>query len=165
LAPLTDYYALGCLLFELFNNDLHAAVQHSMNPSLGARYWAIAHEVASVSNDQAKLERLHWTLNRFKPGMVPVPIDGPTSSCDAAVAPLLNEVLERLTKIDYRDRQVPLQWVRDRAEIAIRILKSEKSYQAKLKVNRQRRQNRLARLRARDERLRKSQIPGPSDAK
>lgn len=154
IARYTDYYSLGCLLFELFNKDLFFMAHQMINPGLHIRYGAIAHEVGSVSDEAQKLTKLHSALAKFAPGVAPVPIDSPGSTCDAAIVSLINEILLRLTSIDYRTRRVPLQWVRDRAQIAMRVLKHENMYQIRLKQAREYRSRRLANIHARDARFR-----------
>lgn len=165
IARYTDYYALGCMLFELFNKDLFFMAQQTINPALQVRYAAIAHEVGSVADEAARLDKLHSSLSKFAPGVAPVPIDSSGSTCDAAIVPLINEILLRLTNIDYRARRVSLQWVRDRAHIAIRVLKNEKLYQMRLKHVREYRARHVARIHARDTRFRARQQTETSHVK
>ena len=165
LAPFTDFYALGCLLFEMFNNDLFYSAQQGLNPSLQARYFAISQDVASITDEPAKLHRLHVGLDRLAPGIAPVPIDSLGSSCDPATAPLLNEVVRGLTHMDYRLRTTSLSWVRNRVEIAMVVLKNEREYQRRLRNAKELRRNRAARAKSRDDRLRAWSMLGKPDAK
>lgn len=154
VAPLTDHYALGCLLFELFNRDFFFVALQTLNPNLHARYSAIALSITEKLDQTKQLTQLNDSLNRFGRGVAPVPIDGVGSACDPATAPLLNEVLRRLTHIDYRERDVQLEWVRQRTACAIRVLENERAYQVKLRAARQRRAIRVKKAQELDARLR-----------
>jgi serine/threonine protein kinase len=165
LAPYTDYYALGCLLFELFNSDLFYAAQHTLNPGLDARYLAIQQDVRSTGDEAKKLQHLHSGLDRFALGVAPVPIDGAGSTCDPAVASLLNDLLRRLTQMDYRHRAQSLTWVRERLQVAIVVLNNETEYQRRLRRSKEMRRWRIAHAKRRDERLHAWALLSNSDAK
>ena len=120
IAPLSDHYALGCLLFELFNINYFFAAVQQINPGLMARYSAIAVNVTEKHDPQRQVLQLNTSLDQYARGVAPVPIDGSGSSCDPATASLLNEVVSCLTHVDYRKRDLNLEWVRTRIQSAIR---------------------------------------------
>lgn len=156
IAQFTDYYALGCLLYELFNPDYFYVAVNVANPSLQARLIAVIQNVPERVNEAIQLAQLNTALDHFGLGVAPVRIDGPGSLCDAATAPILNEVLRKLTHFDYRQRAPSLAWVRTRLWSAIRVLENERLYQARLAASRARRKRRIERLRERDAKARAS---------
>jgi serine/threonine protein kinase len=145
VAAFTDHYALGCLLFEMFNKDLFFRVVQSMNPALSARLTAIAHSISPVGDDWTQITQLNTALDRFANGVAPVPMDMPGHTCDPAVVPLLSEALRALTNFDYRRRPRPLGWARGRIDIAIRVLDNESEYQKRLRNARELRRRRIQR--------------------
>jgi serine/threonine protein kinase len=158
LAPLTDHYALGCLLFELFNRDFFFVAVQTLNPSLHARYSAIALGVTEKTDPLKQIAQLKEGLKHYARGVAPVSIDGVGSTCDPATAGLLNDVLARLTHIDYRERDVKLEWVRQRIGCAVRVLENEKAYQLKLRASRERKAKRIQRALELDARIRNRQL-------
>jgi serine/threonine protein kinase len=154
IARLSDHYALGCLLFELFNRDFFFVAVQTLNPTLHARYSAIALSITEKSEQTKQVAQLNDSLNRYGRGVAPVPIDGVGSDCDPATASLLNEVLRRSTHIDYRERDVQLEWVRQRITCAIRVLENERVYQLKLRAAREHRAKRIQKAQDLDARLR-----------
>lgn len=112
LAPYTDVYALGCLLFELFNRDYFFRALYAANPTYDARLVAMASEVTDRSSEGKEIAQWRDALMKFGGGVAPVTIAGPGSAVPAGVSGFLDELLYRLTHFDYRSRPMGLDWVR-----------------------------------------------------
>lgn len=153
LAPCTDAYALGCLLFELFNRDFFFRALDSYNRDFGSRLVAMSQVVTDRSSEDKEIEQWSDAIAQFGGGVAGVPIDAPGSSVPPGVAPILNEVLGRLTNIDFAKRPIPLDWVRKRVWAAIRALENERAYQMRLAQVRERRRLKIERAKALDDRL------------
>ncbi len=159
LAPYTDLYALGCLLFELFNDDHFFVAIRACNPNLDLRFSALCSLLrpGTSEGDQAQ----DWTkgLDVFSRGVTGCPIDSPGSKIEPGVSQLLGELLVGLTHIDYR-RRPSFEMVRNRLRIAIRVLENESAYQNRLNSLKLWRQRRMEKLALKVRRLRSSAVNG-----
>lgn len=142
LAPYTDLWALGCLLFELFNPNLFLAALLPINPRINVRMAAMGGEISGVSDMQDQVTKWQAALSRFGRGISPVSIDGEGSWVPKGVAAILNDVLHTLTAFDYRNRKTRRGWVSNKLMTAIRILEHEGLYAKKLAEARARRARR-----------------------
>lgn len=152
IAPLSDVYALGCLLFELFNPDHFYYATRSANAQLELRLAAMRLYVTEHRDDDLQLGQWQKALQAFGQGIAPVRLDGPASTLPMGIASLLNEVLSRLTDFNYSRRVGCLPWARRVVWTAIRVLENENEYQrrlAEVKRRRQWREERAARRRLR----------------
>ena len=95
LAPSTDKYALGCLLFELFNRNLFFHALHACNRDLGPRLLAMS-QLLLGPTEEKRIEQWHSALSQFGGGVTPVAIDGPGNSVPPGISALLNELLAGL---------------------------------------------------------------------
>lgn len=151
LSRYTDVYALGCLLFELFNPTYFGAFvrrTHIYESVLAA----IAVTLAPISRDQKRSE-LNRVLSSLSTAISPVSISMTGSTLPLAISTLLDDVLKDLTHFDYRKRSTNLEKIRRRIETAIRVLRNERAAQHQMELKRRFRQQRVAKLKRRDERL------------
>ncbi|MEF8724335.1 MAG: hypothetical protein V5B30_17690 [Candidatus Accumulibacter delftensis] len=143
LAPYTDCYALGCLLFELFNRDFFYHALLAKNPRYEAIQAGMSSYLMGIRNEAEQFIEWKKALSKFSVGVEPVPIDGPGSTVPPGVASLLNEIVSSLTHVKFSNRPINLEWVRTRTWAAIKTLSNEKLYQRRLASARQ---NRLRRI-------------------
>jgi len=153
LAPFNDTYALGCLLFELFNPGYFFRALHARNPRFHAMLTGMGSFLGVAATDAEKVEAWKRGLAALSHGAVPVTLDGPGSSLPPGVGTLLNEVLARLTAVDYRRRPPDLEWVRGRVWGAIRCLENQANYARRLAYAREMRRRRIEKARLKAERL------------
>ncbi|ATE72417.1 protein kinase domain-containing protein [Lysobacter capsici] len=153
LAPATDYFALGCLLYELFNADYFYHVTRYLNANFDVRLTAMQSEVLGISGDQAQVDAWKRTLAKFSAGVIEVPIDGIGSTVPRGVAGILNEVLAVLTNIDYRKRYSCGKWVRAKLGSALKVIENEALYQRQLSLSRERRRKKILAIAAKRDRL------------
>ncbi|SDX06506.1 serine/threonine protein kinase [Nitrosomonas oligotropha] len=143
LAPYTDCYALGCMLYELFNRDIFYRALLARNPRCHAIYACMSMELQGITNEDEKLKAWKQAIGKFSSGIEPVHIDAPGNTVPPGITSLLNEVLRLLTHIDYSKRPINLGWVRARIGATIKILKHEKLYQKRLASSREMRLKRM----------------------
>lgn len=152
LAPYTDIYALGCLLFELFNQDYFVRELYARNQRLDIVHAALATQLAAAPKDDAsQLRALKEGLGRLAKGVGKVTIDCPGHSAPPGIVPLLNDLLMRLTDINFANRPT-IEWCRRRIWAAIRVLQNDREYHRRLErtiANRTRRAEKLCEKQAR----------------
>lgn len=144
LAPYTDCYALGCMLYELFNRDYFIREWQAKNPRGHAIQSLMGMELQGKTNDADKFNAWKVALGKFSSGFEPVRIDGPGSSVPQGIASILNEVLRSLTHVNFSNRPINLEWVRVRIWSAIKALQNEKLYLKKLEFSKEMRRRRIA---------------------
>lgn len=154
LAPFTDCYALGCMLYELFNRDLFYRALQVKNSQCHGIYALMGMELKGITNEAEKLKVWKRALGKFSSGFEPVRIDAPGSSIPLGIASLLNEVLRSLTHIDFSNRPINLEWVRIRIWAAIKTLENEKLYQRRLTLTKEIRRRRIEKRQRKTESLR-----------
>lgn len=143
LAPFNDSYALGCLLYEMFNPNYFYAAVRDLNPHLDVRFAGMAGFLQHGVDEKTQFEDWKVALSKYSPGVSTVPINGVGSTVPPGVAPLLNEILEALTNVDFRKRRFGTRWVRQRLQSAIKVLENEALYQRRLAQVKEQRRKRL----------------------
>ena len=84
---------------------------------------------------------------------MPVELHGTGSSLPRALSALLNDLLERLTNVDFRKRPIDLEWVRSRLWIAIRIAENQTECDRRLTLAREIRRRRAEKAQMKADRL------------
>lgn len=153
IARFTDIYALGCLLFELFNRDLFIRELLVRNPNYQAVVTVLGLAIAGGTNSSEKLNRWHSALKKHGLGVTPASILATHNSAPNAVAPMLDQLVMQMTKIDYRDRPRTLEYVRRRIESAITCLRNDRACRLRVATNKARRAERIAQIALRQQRL------------
>lgn len=126
VAALTDVYALGCMLFELFAEDDYWTAYSSLNPDFEARIGALRHVLAQVA-DIEEVKR-QWDIHapRLLSGLAPIEFPRSGASVPLAVVDLVNSLMADMTKPNFRRRTVTLEQVRRRLWSAIRCLENDR---------------------------------------
>jgi serine/threonine protein kinase len=153
LARYTDVYALGCLLFELFNVDYFFKGLCNQNPHYDTTLSALSMYVGGVTDPAEQVRVWRKAINQFGASVAPVKIDGPGHNVPLAVVGILNELVGILTHVDYEVRKRPLSWVRTRVWSAIRILENDELARRRILLARAQRQRSVDKAREREERL------------
>ena len=153
LAPFTDYYALGCMLYELFNPDYFYQALRGANRNFDFRLSAMASELAGHSIKSNEVVSWDSVVQRFSAGVNPVLIDNVGSSIPRGVSGIMNEVLIALTSIDYKKRKVHNNWIRNKVWTAIRVLENQAEYARRLHIARTRRERREMAAKEKEARL------------
>lgn len=152
VAPKTDVYALGCMLFELFNKDFFFNTLVTRNPNYMVVLTAMRTYIKAGSSDDQQREDWHKALSKHGNSLVPVPVDGAGSDIPPGVAALVNEISFLLTDLDYR-RRPQLSWVHARLKSALAVLRNEKAYNDRVKRSKEVRARRIEKVKQREARL------------
>ncbi|NML43187.1 protein kinase [Ramlibacter sp. G-1-2-2] len=155
VAPRTDVYALGCMLFELFNKDSYFNALLTKNPGYPAMLLAMRTGVRPTTSDRQQEDDWIRTLAALGNSLVPVAVNGAGSDIPPGIAGLVNEILFALTNIDYR-RRPQLQWIHARLRSALAVLANEKACRRRIKQAQDARANRIEKIKRRENRLRQS---------
>lgn len=151
LAPLTDIYALGCLLYELFNLDYFYRELTRCNHHYETILVAMTSFLHGARNEDQQLAKWKEAVARLGPSVTRVSIESAGNTVPQAIADLLDEVVSGLTQVSYSKRY-SLAWVRTRIGSAIRVLENDRIYQQRLaaaKLRRARREEKAKRAEAR----------------
>lgn len=152
IAPLTDIYALGCLLYQLFNKDLLFSELLRQNPFYGR----VLSSLIGMLNNSKDLDgkvaiwRAH---SKLLAAISRVQIDGPGNTLPAGIVTILNDLLLKITHPNFDSREKSLAQIRKRIWSAIKILENEVSSKRRIDQVRQRRLQRIEKARQKDERL------------
>lgn len=145
VARFTDVYALGCLLYELFNRDYFGAVRGA-NTAWVVAASALCLQLSTVADEADKLKIWRQYAGVHSRGIPPIHADGVGSTLPPGIAPIINQLVVGMTHFDYQQRLNDLSEVRRRVWLAIRLLENEKAYQRKLARIRAIRQQKIARV-------------------
>jgi serine/threonine protein kinase len=149
LGVATDQFALGCLLFELFNRQYCARARLVANPGYDYTIYAMSLGIHAAASHADQLRSWDAQLPTYTSGITPVDVAATGSLVPPAIAPLVRQIVASLTHFDYRQR-MSLEVARQRVWSAIRVLTREALYQRRLEEFRTRRQRRVQRARERD---------------
>lgn len=152
IARLTDAYALGCLLFELFHKDHYYVAVRIRNPNLDVRIAAMQQNLAGMHTEPQCLIAWDFALNKLAPGVASPTVDSIGSSCPPGICQIIDEVVSGLTHFDYRQRMT-IAKARERIHVSLRVLLNQVEYAAQLKARKRRRQNRLEKQSRKQQRL------------
>ncbi len=151
LAQYTDIYALGCLLFELFNPDWFIRALFDRNPNYDALIMAVSSMFTSSHIEAEQVMILHRALTQYAGGVTPVLADGVGSCLPPGLAQMINSLLVGMTSADYRSRP-SFETIRGRIASAMSVLRHEEAYQKKLSNAREARRLKLERISIREAR-------------
>lgn len=123
IAFLSDIYALGCMLFELFAEDDFGTAYRSSNPDFENRLAALRYTLAHLTGDELLRE---WDKNahRLLGGLTALEFPKDGASVPLAVTDIINDLIKRMTIPDFRHRTITLDQVRRRLWSAIRCLEN-----------------------------------------
>ncbi|MEI6545287.1 MAG: hypothetical protein WCL60_17360 [Methylococcales bacterium] len=152
LAPYTDRYALGCLLFELFNKDYCLRAIKNRNLHYDLYLSAMASYISGEKDEEKQLIKWKLAIKKHAVGFNPIVIDGAGSDIHRGIASLLNDITKELTNVDF-SRRTKLDLVRRKLCTAIHILKHERLCQHRVKIAKEKRAKRKKKLKEREIKL------------
>ena len=129
LSHYTDIYALGCLLFEMFNMDFYYHVLN-LDDDYKSGLGAIIVECMMLDNVTSKKEVFLTFIKSYKVGMAVPDICQPGNTVPNSISDELNYLLKKLTAPDPADRIDDLNWVSRRIKTMIKII-DHNAYQQK----------------------------------
>lgn len=152
-ARFTDIYALGCMLFELFNRSYFYHELVHLNPNYQVVLMVMSAVARGVRTPADKVSAWESALRTHGHGVTPVSVLASGHSVPASISTLLDELVRTMTRFDYRQRSVSLEYVRRRIQSAIAVLRNERVSRHRIEAARTRRAERVARLAAKEQRL------------
>lgn len=152
LAPYNDVYAIGCLLFELFNKDYFYQAVRLHNAHYDITLAAMGSYLRAVIDPAKQMEGWRDAINRFSIGIAPVRIDGFGSNVPLGIAALLNELVTGLTHVNFSNRP-SLEWARRKTWTAIRVLQNQKEYEKRVSQAKEKKRRREEKIRKNEARL------------
>lgn len=152
IARMTDAYALGCLLFELFHKDHYYFAVRVRNPNMDIRITAMQQHLIGAKTDDERLIAWNIALNKLAAGVASPTVESVGSSCPPGICQVIDEVVSGLTRFDYRQR-ISIARARERIQVSMRVLLNQAEYASRLKERKQRRQKRLEKLDKKQQRL------------
>jgi len=148
----SDAFALGCILYELFNKELFIFGQlKNPNYNVARCVLALACQGGKNFDDrlrlwQAKIPQLHYMVE-------PAAIDGAGSSVPPGIRNQVDAVYRDLVKFDFCLRDINLSNIRQRIFGAIKALRNERLQRFAINKRKQLRQKRQEKVRIKQERL------------
>jgi serine/threonine protein kinase len=153
IARFTDIYALGCILFELFNRSYFYREFLNLNPNYQAVLMVMSITARSGRTPAERLKAWQNALRFHGHGVAPVSILASGHSVPASISTLLDDLVRTMTRFDYRQRPQSLEYVRRRIQSAITVLRNERATRQRIEVAKARRAARIACLAAKEQRL------------
>lgn len=153
IAPYADIYALGCLLYELFNADYFYRELRRVNPRFDLYIAAMQSITLNAATPQERVELWKKHVQKYSKGLQPVKISGAGNSVPPGVADILDRVLSQLTEPDFRLRPIKLEGIRRLIWSAIRCIENDKEYKRRLITMRERKRKRSEKIKKREDRL------------
>lgn len=154
LAKAADVYALGCLLHDLFNIDYHFIRQRADPGFVSCRNACeVQLAIPRLASDGDLLPRFRRILNLTKHQVTLPTIDSDDTTVPNAAREQLNNLLLRLTDVDYALREFDLDKILRHLDTATKNLNNRLMDEHKARVRRQQRQLRARKLEARQARV------------
>ncbi|MBK8117734.1 MAG: protein kinase family protein [Candidatus Accumulibacter sp.] len=152
IAPCADVYALGCLLYELFNMDHFFIALRKLNAHYEMFLAAMYFKISAEPDRALRIAIWKQEIEKMGRSIVTPPIDGVGSSVPEGIAVLLNRILVDLVDPNFRRRK-SFEHVRRLIWAAIKALENEKDYQIRLARAKEWRRAREEKVRRREARF------------
>lgn len=148
----TDYYALGCMLFELFSPNYYGN-EARQAAAFDSVCIAMAHILRNTLDLSARANLYEKHIAQFKHAIQLPGFESHSIIAPSAVIDLLDRALRGLVAFDFRDRVQSLQKTRQIVDTALRVLSNEKEAHFILAKKREVRARRARRLREKEQRV------------
>lgn len=125
IAPLSDMFALGCMLFELFHPDDYPTAYRTANSDFDFLFSVLKNKVDAEADPAEKIKIWNIEAAKLLRGLAAVSLSEDGSSAPAAVADLLSELVAGMTEPNFNYRWSSFSKVRQRCWTAIRVLENE----------------------------------------
>lgn len=125
IAPRSDMFALGCMLFELFHVDDFPSAFRSLNQDYDLRFAALQAKVGSVASEDAKVDAWATEAPRLLGGLSNLDLRETGSSAPSCIADTLSDMVAAMTAVDFRHRWTDFSRVRQWCWRAIRVLEND----------------------------------------
>lgn len=136
IAFYSDYYALGCMLFELFCKSTfeYEIKKSGIFMSVCA---AICHLIAKESKDEDKLKIWKNEVKRFKNTIVIPSLSIQDNSAPKSIIDLLDAIVIKLCSFDFNERVSNIEVIRRNIQNCINILEHHKYEKKRLEMKKE----------------------------
>lgn len=124
IAKFTDIYALGCMLYELFNDSLFFQ-DLVTTTSYQLVLTSLGYKISTYSTIEEKIKCYHKEIEQLSKMVVPPDIADRTSTVPASISNVIRHLFNGLMKFDFKNRMSNFEAIRSRIDIAIRILDNQ----------------------------------------
>jgi len=152
IAFLADNYALGCLLFELFNTDNYYAKLMESTPFIKILH-AMSLDLSTCGSRDEKRLAYKKMVSELCGTFTPPLIDGDGTTLPASISGLLNRVYLQLIAFDFQSRECDLDGVLRLLDSSVKVLNNHEWEKRRLSRKRAIRKRKLEKIREQDERL------------
>lgn len=152
LGCLADSYALGALLFNLFNTKEFQYVR-AYETQFKTLMTVIGVVIHSASSEEEKMQIWNHHIWKFKALILAPPIDSDGHSIPVAIQPLVEKIYSDLTQFDFNQRTSDLAHARHLIDSAIAALANGQKQKRVLEAKRERRKRRQEKALERQQRL------------
>jgi serine/threonine protein kinase len=162
VAKFTDYFALGCMLYELFHFGYFQDRTLRNNDYMNA-LMILAAKLSNAPDSAQKYRVWVEEAPRLTRGIYLGPLFGRDSTAPRSLESLLERTVDGLTRFDFQERGKAMHSVRDWIDRAIRVLDSAKAQSKLVEESRRRRANRREKVRQTDLRFDREAAPRQGD--
>ena len=151
LGHLNDIYALGSLLYQLFNKESFADVRE-MNTHFVMVIAALRSKLSGLSKRDEMMRQWKIELSHLRHLVGPPPLLGPGHTIPPSIIRLLNDIYLKMVEFDFTKRTNNLMQVRSRVDSALKVLTNHLADQKDLerkRAIRERKKEKIARKEAR----------------
>lgn len=152
IAKFTDIYALGCMLYELFNDSLFFQ-DLITTTSYQLVLTSLGYKMSACSTVEEKLKCYHSEIPNLSKMVVPPDIAGSTSTLPVSIANVIRHLFNGLVKFEYNHRVSNFAHIRSRIDIAIRILDNQEHQKRVIDRKKMYKQKTIEKLLRKDARL------------
>jgi len=121
----TDIYALGCMLYGLFNPQL--IMYKQMNPEFMIANAAINIEIFKCASIAERYVKWREIVPKFKHVLRPPPIDGMHSTLPSSIKDIISRLFLSMAEFDFSKRETSLRKIRHQVNLAMKVLLSSKA--------------------------------------
>lgn len=152
IASYTDFFALGCILYELFNDSLFFAELYK-NQNFQLALSMIGMIISAHRSPEARLSAWDENVNKIEKMVVFPPFEGPTCNAPTSIVEILGPLLAELTEFDFNKRLHDFNKIREKIDVAIQVLNNVEEERIRSERRRIFRENKLKKLQDKEKRL------------
>lgn len=152
MGRLADSYALGSLLFGLFNARPFHQVLHA-DTRFNVVVGAVVSALAGVTSETEMRRIWGEQMRRFNAILRPPDIEGPGHTVPASISAIINDLYARLIQFNFIERLGDLQFAVQRVDCALRTLSNAQKQANELERKRILRKRRQEQAREKQDRL------------
>lgn len=153
IAKYTDFYALGCMLYELFNKQLFFEVLLNKNPNFLQTLSVLAMEFSRYPTKEIKLSVWNETLNKFTKTVSPPEYLDVGCDLPSAISDLISKLFKNLIAFDFNTRLSNFGIIIKSIDTAITVLRNDKIEKSKKQKKIIFKENKINKIKAKEARL------------